>query len=109
MEINVSMCLRTDSKSSSYSQGLNRRAPVSSKARVCRLYLLKGLLSRCALASWIQSGVSFIPMTIHTKWMELLRTEAIDAFEYGTLSADVNASFIDGQIKLMKSESTRTW
>jgi hypothetical protein len=48
-------------------------------------------------------------MTIHTKWMELLRTEAVDAFEYGTLSADVNASFIDGQIKLMKSESTRTW
>ena len=49
-------------------------------------------------------------MTIHTKWMELLRTEAVDAFEYGSLnSASVKASFIDGQIKLMKSESTQTW
>ena len=48
-------------------------------------------------------------MTIHTKWMELLRTEATDACEYGTLSARVEASFIDGQIKLMKSEATQTW
>jgi hypothetical protein len=48
-------------------------------------------------------------MTIHTKWMELLRNEATDAFEYGSLGAQVQASFIDGQIKLMKSEATQTW
>jgi hypothetical protein len=51
-------------------------------------------------------------MTIHTKWMELLRTEAADAFEYGALAAaapQLEASFIDGQIKLMKSEATQTW
>ena len=48
-------------------------------------------------------------MTIHTKWMELLRSEATDAFEYGAFSTRVEASFIDGQIKLMKSEATQTW
>ena len=47
-------------------------------------------------------------MTIHTKWMELLRTEAADAFEYDA-SPQLEASFIDGQIKLMKSEATQTW
>jgi hypothetical protein len=49
-------------------------------------------------------------MTIHTKWMELLRTEASDAFKYGELgTAPMPASFIDGQIKLMKPESVQTW
>jgi hypothetical protein len=48
-------------------------------------------------------------MTIHTKWMELLRKEASEAFHYGELTARVDASFIDGQIKLMISESTQTW
>jgi len=48
-------------------------------------------------------------MTIHTKWMELLRSEASDAFQYGELTLEVRASFIDGQIKLMKSESVQTW
>jgi len=48
-------------------------------------------------------------MTIHTKWMELLRSEATEAFQYGELTASVGASFIDGQIKLMKSESVLTW
>jgi hypothetical protein len=48
-------------------------------------------------------------MTIHTKWMELLRSEATDAFEYGAFSTRVEAGFIDGQIKLMKSEATQTW
>ena len=48
-------------------------------------------------------------MTIHTKWMELLRTEASDAFFHGELTSAVDAGFIDGQIKLMKPESVRTW
>ena len=49
-------------------------------------------------------------MTIHTKWMELLRKEAADAFNYGApQSPSIEASFIDGQIKLMKSEATQTW
>ena len=49
-------------------------------------------------------------MTIHTKWMELLRAEAASAFEYGELTLPVNASFIDGQIKLMiSSDPTQTW
>ena len=48
-------------------------------------------------------------MTIHTSWMKLLRAEALDAFEYGALGAHVDASFIDGQIKLMISDSTQTW
>ena len=49
-------------------------------------------------------------MTIHTKWMELLRAEAADAFEYGALTLPVDASFIDGQIKLMiSSDPTQTW
>jgi hypothetical protein len=41
--------------------------------------------------------------------MELLRTEATEAFQYGELTTAVGASFIDGQIKLMKSESVLTW
>ena len=41
--------------------------------------------------------------------MKLLRAEASDAFEYETLGMRVDASFIDGQIKLMISESTQTW
>jgi len=41
--------------------------------------------------------------------MKLLRAEALDAFEYGTLGRQVDASFIDGQIKLMISDSTQTW
>ena len=49
-------------------------------------------------------------MTIHTKWMELLRKEATDAFQYGTLTEAVNASFIDGQIKLMISvDPSQSW
>ena len=49
-------------------------------------------------------------MTIHTKWMELLREEARDAFEYGQLSVPVQAGFVDGQIKLMISaDPTLTW
>ena len=48
-------------------------------------------------------------MTIHTKWMELLRKEASSAFQYGELTLAAKASFIDGQIKLMKSESVQTW
>jgi hypothetical protein len=41
--------------------------------------------------------------------MELLREEASDAF-YRELGAGVvEASFIDGQIKLMKGDSIQTW
>jgi hypothetical protein len=48
-------------------------------------------------------------MTIHTKWMELLRGEATEAFQYSLDSGVVEASFIDGQIKLMKGDSIQTW
>ena len=48
-------------------------------------------------------------MTIHTKWMELLRGEATDAFHHSLDTGVVEASFIDGQIKLMKGESIQTW
>ena len=49
-------------------------------------------------------------MTIHTKWMEILRTEAHEAFEYGQLTTPVQAGFIDGQIKLMIStDPGHTW
>lgn len=48
-------------------------------------------------------------MTIHTKWMELLRDEASDSFHRAMESGVVDASFIDGQIKLMKGDSIRTW
>ena len=48
-------------------------------------------------------------MTIHTKWMELLREEAADSFHHKLESGVVEASFIDGQIKLMKGDSIRTW
>ena len=47
-------------------------------------------------------------MTIHTQWMTLMRQEASDAFTREPQSA-TEASFIDGQIKLMKSESVQTW
>ena len=49
-------------------------------------------------------------MTIHTKWMELMRQEAADAFQ-STLPGGnrTQATFIDGQIKLMKAESIQTW
>ena len=48
-------------------------------------------------------------MTIHTKWMELLRQEASDAFHHQLGTGVVEASFIDGQIKLMKGDSIQTW
>lgn len=48
-------------------------------------------------------------MTIHTKWMELLREEASDSFHRELGSGVVEASFIDGQIKLMKGDSIQTW
>lgn len=48
-------------------------------------------------------------MTIHTKWMELLREEAADAFHTRIDGGEVEASFIDGQIKLMIGESIGTW
>jgi hypothetical protein len=41
--------------------------------------------------------------------MELLRTEASDAFHHELGKDVVEASFIDGQIKLMKGDSIRTW
>jgi hypothetical protein len=49
-------------------------------------------------------------MTIHTKWMELMRREAADAFQ-STLPGGTRtqATFIDGQIKLMKAECIQTW
>ena len=49
-------------------------------------------------------------MTIHTKWMELMRQEAPDAFQ-DTLPGGnrSQATFIDGQIKLMKADSIQTW
>jgi hypothetical protein len=48
-------------------------------------------------------------MTIHTKWMELLRVEASDSFHHELGPGVVEASFIDGQIKLMKGDSIQTW
>jgi hypothetical protein len=48
-------------------------------------------------------------MTIHTKWMELLRNEATEAFHYELGNGVVEASFIDGQIKLMIGGSVQTW
>ena len=49
-------------------------------------------------------------MTIHTKWMELMRREASSAFQ-DTLPGGnrTQATFIDGQIKLMKADSIQTW
>jgi hypothetical protein len=47
-------------------------------------------------------------MTIHTKWMELMRKEASSAFQ-STIPGSSQATFIDGQIKLMKAESIQTW
>jgi hypothetical protein len=49
-------------------------------------------------------------MTIHTKWMELMRQEAADAFQNTIPGGNRSqATFIDGQIKLMKAESIQTW
>jgi hypothetical protein len=48
-------------------------------------------------------------MTIHTKWMELLRNEATDSFHHEIGLGVVEASFIDGQIKLMKGDSIQSW
>ena len=49
-------------------------------------------------------------MTIHTKWMELMRKEAADAFQNTIPGGNRSqATFIDGQIKLMKGESIQTW
>ena len=49
-------------------------------------------------------------MTIHTKWMDLMRQEAADAFQNTIPGGDRSqATFIDGQIKLMKGESIQTW
>lgn len=49
-------------------------------------------------------------MTIHTKWMELMRREASTAFQ-DTLPGGnrTQATFIDGQIKLMKADIIQTW
>lgn len=47
-------------------------------------------------------------MTIHTQWMTILRQDASDAFTHAPQSP-VHASFIDGQIKLMKSDAIQTW
>ena len=49
-------------------------------------------------------------MTIHTKWMELMRQHAPDAFQSTIPGGNRSqATFIDGQIKLMKAESIQTW
>lgn len=49
-------------------------------------------------------------MTIHTKWMELMRQEAPDAFQDRPPGGNrAQASFIDGQIKLMKADVIQTW
>ena len=47
-------------------------------------------------------------MTIHTQWMNLLRDNATCAFG-NCLPEHAEASFIDGQIKLMKGDSVQTW
>jgi len=47
-------------------------------------------------------------MTIHTQWMSILRENAVDAF-HTSLPETAQASFIDGQIKLMKGDSIQTW
>jgi hypothetical protein len=41
--------------------------------------------------------------------MELLRHEAADSFHHELGGDVVQASFIDGQIKLMKGDSIQTW
>ena len=51
-------------------------------------------------------------MTIHTKWMEVMRREAASAFQDTIPGGDTcrsQASFIDGQIKLMKADIIQTW
>ena len=51
-------------------------------------------------------------MTIHTKWMEVMRREAADAFQETIPGGDTHrsrATFIDGQIKLMKADIIQTW
>ena len=47
-------------------------------------------------------------MTIHTQWMHILRENATDAF-HTSLPETAQASFIDGQIKLMKGDSIQSW
>ena len=47
-------------------------------------------------------------MTIHTQWMSILRENAVDAF-HTSLPGTAEASFIDGQIKLMKGDTIHTW
>lgn len=47
-------------------------------------------------------------MTIHTQWMQILRENASEAFSH-ELASPVHASFIDGQIKLMKSDAVTQW
>lgn len=82
----------------------------SRSARISAISLSKVSLS-CGSIRHGTRASSFIPMTIHTKWMELLRKEAAtEAFSYGEPQMErLGASFIDGQIKLMKSEATQTW
>ena len=48
-------------------------------------------------------------MTIHTKWMHVLRQDAAPEAFGNTIPHAVEGSFIDGQIKLMKSDSIQTW
>ena len=48
-------------------------------------------------------------MTIHTKWMQVLRQEAAPEAFGSTLPHAVEGSFIDGQIKLMKADAIQTW
>ena len=49
-------------------------------------------------------------MTIHTKWMDLMRQEAADAFQDTPPGGKRSqATFIDGQIKLMKADIIQTW
>lgn len=47
-------------------------------------------------------------MTINTQWMKILRAHATEAFS-STPQNDIQCTFIDGQIKLMKSESITHW
>lgn len=92
-------------------QGLYSRGPGSDGRRECFqkranfVYILLGVQhSRTARHARL-----LYRMTIHTQWMALLRKEACEAFHYGEIAAQVDASFIDGQIKLMISDSTQTW
>ena len=51
-------------------------------------------------------------MTIHTGWMQVMRREAAVAFQETIPGGDTHrsqATFIDGQIKLMKADIIQTW